>query len=59
MTKLTLIQALCITKTGWLTTEQKKLNDQAWELIQKESRRLHLTFEKELINNKLKEFKEE
>jgi hypothetical protein len=55
MEKLTLIQALCLSRTGWLTEEERQLFIMAEDVIQEESKRLRLTYKKELIENELKQ----
>ena len=55
MEKLTLIQALCISRTGWSTEEDRQLYLMAEEVIRQESKRLQLTYKKELIENELKQ----
>ena len=55
MEELTLIQALCLTRTGWSTEEEKQLFLMAEEVIRQESKRLQLTYKKELIENELKQ----
>jgi hypothetical protein len=53
--ELTLIQALCLSRTGWSTEEEKQLFLMAEEVIREESKRLQLTYKKELIENELKQ----
>ena len=55
MEKLTLIQALCLSRTGWSTEEERQLFIMAEDVIQEESKRLRLTYKKELIENELKQ----
>ena len=55
MEELTLIQALCLTRTGWSTEEDRQLYLMAEEVIRQESKRLQLTYKKELIENELKQ----
>lgn len=55
MEKLTLIQALCISRTGWSTEEDRQLFIIAEDVIREESKRLRLTYKKELIENELKQ----
>jgi len=55
MEELTLIQALCITRTGWSTEEERQLYLTAQNIVQQESKRLYLTYKKELIENELKQ----
>ena len=55
MEKLTLIQALCISRTGWSTEEDRQLFIMAENVIREESKRLYLIYKKELIENELKQ----
>jgi|LakMenEpi03Aug12_release.lakeMendotaPanAssembly.Ray.scaffolds.fasta_scaffold2645232_1 hypothetical protein len=55
MEKLTLIQALCLTRTGWSTEEDRQLFIMAENVIREESKRLYLIYKKELIENELKQ----
>jgi hypothetical protein len=57
MEGLTLLEALCITKTGWTTEEERQLFDKASSIIEQEGKRLKLIYKKELIENELKQFK--
>jgi hypothetical protein len=57
MEGLTLLEALCITKTGWVTEEERQLFDKASSIIEQEGKRLKLIYKKELIENELKQFK--
>jgi len=55
MEELTLLQALCLSRTGWSTEEEKQLFLMAEEVIRQESKRLQLIYKKELIENELKQ----
>ena len=55
MEELTLLQALCLTRTGWSTEEERQLFLMAEDIIRQESKRLQLTYKKELIENELKQ----
>lgn len=55
MEELTLIQALCLTRTGWSTEEGRELYLMAENIVREESRRLQLTYKKGLIENELKQ----
>ena len=55
MEELTLLEALCIVRTGFATEEEKQLLFMAEDVIQQESRRLHLIYRKALIENELKQ----
>ena len=55
--ELTLLQALCLTRTGWSTEEGRELYLMAENIVREESRRLQLTYKKELIENELKQIK--
>ena len=54
MEELTLLQALCLTRTGWSTEEERQFFLMAEDIIRQESKRLQLTYKKELIENELK-----
>ena len=53
--QLSLIDALCIVKTGWRTEQEKELLDNAYLLIKKHSEILHLEYQKQCIEEKLTE----
>jgi len=55
MEELTLLQALCLIRTGWSTEEERQLFLMAEDIIRQESKRLQLTYKKELIENELKQ----
>ncbi len=55
MEELTLLEALCIVRTGFETEEEKQLLFMAEDVIEQESRRLHLIYRKALIENELKQ----
>ena len=57
MEELTLLEALCIVRTGFATEEEKRLLFMAEDVIEQESRRLHLIYRKSLIENELKQIK--
>ena len=57
--KLTLIEALCIIKMAWETKEEKELFDIAYDVVRKESKILHLQYQKMQIENKLQTFKQQ
>ena len=52
--ELTLVEALCVVRVGWGTQEEKQLLQKADSLISKEAQRLRLEYQKELIEEKLK-----
>ena len=52
---LSLIDALCIVKTGWRTEQEKELLDNAYLLIKQRSEILHLEYQKQCIEEKLTE----
>lgn len=54
MEGLTLLEALCITKTGWTTEEERQLFDKASSIIEQQGKRLKLIYKKELIENEIK-----
>jgi hypothetical protein len=54
---LSLIDALCIVKTGWRTEQEKELLDNAYLVIKKHSEILHLEYQRECIDEKLTEIK--
>lgn len=51
--ELSLIDALCIVKTGWRTEQEKELLDNAYLLIKQHSEILHLEYQKQCIEEKL------
>jgi hypothetical protein len=51
--QLSLIDALCIVKTGWRTEQEKELLDNAYLVIKQHSEILHLEYQKECIDEKL------
>ena len=51
--ELTLIEALCIMEHGWHSEEEKHLYGKSLSLISKEAQRLHLEYQKQLIEEKL------
>ena len=55
MEELTLLQALCLSRTGWSGDDERQLFLMAEEVIREESKRLQLTYKKELIENELKQ----
>jgi hypothetical protein len=57
--QLSLIDALCIVKTGWRTEQEKELLDLAYLLIKKHSEVLHLEYQRQCIDEKLTEIKED
>lgn len=55
--ELSLVDALCIVKTGWRTEQEKELLDNAYLLIKQHSEILHLEYQKQCIEEKLTEIK--
>jgi hypothetical protein len=55
--QMTLIEALCIKEQGWGTEEERLLHGKASSLISKEAQRLHLEYQKRLIEEKLQNLK--
>lgn len=55
--QMTLIEALCIKEQGWGTEEERLLHGKASSLISKEAQRLHLEYQKQLIEEKLQNLK--
>jgi len=53
--ELSIIDALCIVKTGWRTEQEKELLDNAYLVIKKHSEILHLEYQKKCIEEKLTE----
>ena len=61
MEGLTLLEALCITKTGWTTEEERQLFDKASSIIEQQGKRLKLIYKKDkeidaFLNTNLKTF---
>jgi hypothetical protein len=56
--ELSIIDALCIVKTGWRTEQEKELLDNAYLVIKKHSEILHLEYQRECIDEKLFKIKE-
>jgi hypothetical protein len=57
--QLSLIDALCIVKTGWRTEQEKELLDNAYLVIKQHSEILHLEYQRECIDEKLTKIKED
>jgi hypothetical protein len=57
--EMTIIEALCVLNTGWKTEQEKKLREIADDIVSKESLKLHLEYQKKMIEKKLQNFKEE
>jgi len=57
--QLSLIDALCIVKTGWRTEQEKELLDNAYLVIKQHSEILHLEYQRECIDEKLIKIKED
>jgi putative AlgH/UPF0301 family transcriptional regulator len=55
--QLSLIDALCIVKTGWRTEQEKELLDNAYLVIKQHSEILHLEYQKQQIDEKLTKIK--
>ena len=55
--KLTLIEALCITKCGWKTEQEKELFEYATKIVQNESKKHHLKYQLFIVNSKLEALK--
>jgi hypothetical protein len=55
--QLSLIDALCIVKTGWRTEQEKELLDNAYLVIKKHAEVLHLEHQRQCIDEKLTELK--
>ena len=51
MEELTLLEALCIVRTGFETEEEKQLLFMAEDVIEQESKRLHSIY-REILNDK-------
>ena len=51
--ELSIIDALCIIKTGYRTEQEKELLDNAYLVINQHSLILHLQYQKECIDEKL------
>ena len=56
--QLSLIDALCIVRTGWGTEQEKELLDNAYLLIKQHSQVLHLEYQRQCIDEKLNAIKE-
>ena len=54
---LSLIDAICIVKTGWRTEQEKELLDNAYLVIKQHSEVLHLEYQKQQIDEKLTKIK--
>ncbi len=55
--QISLIDALCIVKTGWRTEQEKELLENAYLVIKQHSEILHLEYQRECINEKLTQIK--
>jgi hypothetical protein len=55
--QLSLIDALCIVRTGWGTEQEKELLDNAYLLIKQHSEVLHLEYQRQCIDKKLNAIK--
>jgi hypothetical protein len=55
--QLSLIDALCIVRTGWGTEQEKELLDNAYLLIKQHSEILHLEYQRQCIDEKLNAIK--
>jgi len=55
--QLSLIDALCIVRTGWGTEQEKELLDNAYLLIKQHSQVLHLEYQRQCIDKKLNAIK--
>jgi hypothetical protein len=55
--QLSLIDALCIVKTGLRTEQEKELLDNAYLLIKQHSDVLHLEYQRQCIDEKLNKIK--
>ena len=55
--QLSLIDAICIVKTGWRTEQEKELLDNAYLVIKQHSEVLHLEYQKQQIDEKLTKIK--
>jgi hypothetical protein len=55
---LSLIDALCIVKTGSRTEQERELLDNAYLVIKQHSERLHLEYQRQCIDEKLDQIKE-
>ena len=51
--QLSIIEALCIVKTGSRTEQERELLDNAYLVIKKHSEILHLEYQRECIDEKL------
>lgn len=50
---LSLIDALCIVRTGYRTKQESELVDHAYLVIKQHSERLHLEYQRQCIDEKL------
>ena len=57
--QLSLIDALCILRTGYKTQQESELVDHAYLVIKQHSERLHLEYQRECIDEKLFKIKED
>jgi hypothetical protein len=57
MKELSIIESLCIIHSGCSNDNEGKLYEEAFDVIVKESKRLKLIYEKQLIEEKLEHFK--
>jgi len=57
--QLSLIDALCITRTGWRTEQEQELSNNAYLVIKQHSERLHLEYQRQCIDEKLNKIKED
>lgn len=55
--QLSLIDALCIVKTGCRTEQERELLDHAYLVIKQHSEMLHLEYQRQCIDDKLCEIK--
>jgi hypothetical protein len=56
--QLSLIDALCILRTGYKTQQESELSDHAYLVIKQHSERLHLEYQRQCIDEKLNAIKE-
>ena len=56
--QLSIIDALCIVKTGSRTEQERELLDHAYLVIKQHSERLHLEYQRQCIDEKLNAIKE-
>ena len=57
--QLSLIDALCILRTGYKTQQESELSDHAYLVIKQHSERLHLEYQRQCIDEKLNAIKED